>query len=65
MESVLELVKKVVKEMESGSPHLKTERLGACMVLQWQEGLSTLNFSSGTIELVVLPMVHCGTEGLF
>lgn len=52
--------KEVVKEIGAESPHLKIERLGACVVLQWQEHLSTSRFSPGTIELVVFPMVHFG-----
>lgn len=55
--------KRVVKDVEAESPQI--ERLVACMVLQWQECLLTLNFSPVTIEVVVFPMVHFGAEGLF
>lgn len=52
-----------MKDVEAESPQI--ERLVACMVLQWQECLLTLNFSPVTIEVVVFPMVHFGAEGLF
>lgn len=52
--------KRVVKDVEAKSPQI--ERLVACMVLQWQECLLTLNFSPVTIEVVVFPMVHFGAE---
>lgn len=44
-----------MKDVEAESPQI--ERLVACMVLQWQECLLTLNFSPVTIEVVVFPMV--------